>query len=91
VRARAFLEAEGRNGLREVVPGVPSASLSSAEAVALRRFRAARRAGEPDLFMAMLDFYGPDAHRRVAAVTLWVQHTRVDDYRLSLHIPSLQP
>jgi hypothetical protein len=41
--------------------------------------------------MAILDVDSPDAHRRVAAVTLWVQHTRVDDYRLSLHIPSLQP
>ena len=69
---------------------MPSASLSSAEAVALRRFRAARRAGEPDLFMAILDVDGPNAHWRVAAVTPWKQHTRIGGYRLSLHIPSLQ-
>jgi hypothetical protein len=40
--------------------------------------------------MAILDIDSPDAHRRVAAVTLWKQYTRVDDYRLNLHIPSLQ-
>ena len=59
------------------VPGVLSASGSSAEAVVLRRFRAARRAGEPDLFMAILDVDGPNAHWRVAAVTPWKQHTRI--------------
>src|SRR5262245_43648868 len=37
----------------------------------------------------MLDFDGPDAHRCAAAVALWKQHTRVDGYRLSLHVPSL--
>jgi hypothetical protein len=40
--------------------------------------------------MAILDVDGPDAHRRVAAVTLWNQHTRVGSCRLSLHVPSLQ-
>jgi hypothetical protein len=68
--------------------GRPSGSF--AKAVALHHFRAARRAGEPNLLIAILDFDGPDAHRRDAAVTLWKQHTRVEGYRLSLHIPSLQ-
>jgi hypothetical protein len=63
---------------------------SSAETVALHRFRAAGRAGEPDLLMATFDFDGPDAHRCAAAVTLWKQRTQVGRYRLSLHIPSLQ-
>jgi hypothetical protein len=66
------------------------ASGSFAEAVALHHFRTARRAGEPNLLIAILDVDGPDAHRRDAAVTLWKQHTRVGGHRLSLHIPSLQ-
>ena len=72
------------------VPDVLSACGSSAEAVVLCRFRAARRAGEPDLFMAILNVDGPNAHWRVAAVTPWKQHTRIGGYRFSLHIPSLQ-
>jgi hypothetical protein len=63
---------------------------SSAETVALHRFRAAGRAGEPDLLMAIFDLDGPDAHRRAAAATLWKQRTQVGRYRLRLHMPSLQ-
>jgi hypothetical protein len=63
---------------------------SSAETVVLHRYRAAGRAGEPDLLMAIFDLDGPDPHRRAAAVTLWKQRTQVRRYRLSLHIPSLQ-
>jgi hypothetical protein len=68
---------------------VLSASGSSAEAVALYRFLAARHAGEPDLFVAILDVGGPNAHWRVVPVTPWKQHTSMDSYRFSLHIPSL--
>jgi hypothetical protein len=62
----------------------------SAETAALDRFRAAGRAGESDLLMAIFDLDGPNPHRRAAAVTLWKQRMQVRRYRLSLHIPSLQ-
>jgi hypothetical protein len=62
---------------------------SLAEAVGLHHLRAARRAGELDLLLAIHDVDRPDAHRRVAAVTLRKQHPRVGDDQLTLHVPPL--
>src|SRR5215831_13130599 len=79
---RALKEGVERNG--DLPLGDPP---SSAKAVALGRFRAARRASELDLFMAILDFDGADTHWRIGAAALWKQHTRIGGYRLSLHAP----